>query len=428
MATRSSRGWLAPDAALRPEQQMSANITDHVDIVVTGSGLAGLTTVASILRAAPSLSIAIVDRGGLPHEPADDGPGLRVAAITPASEALFDRIGVWSELPETHAEPFVQMRVWDAATACGDGVAFDSEALGQTHLGHIVDNDMLRWKLFEHLRRQPGVRFVSAGIADALPGTARVTVALDDGAMLSAQLLIGADGRSSAVRDALSMPVKGWSHDQLAVVVHLHSELPHRGCALQRFLPEGPLALLPLPGKRVSLVWSTTPAMARELNGLSDEAFSDAVTEASDAVLGRLTPAGSRAAFPLVSQYAENPVAQRTVLVGDAAHAIHPLAGQGANLGFGDAQCIAAVIASAIAEGGDFGDAPYLRRFRRSRKADNLGMLYGLDFLNRLFAREHGLVANLRRAGMRWFSSSDTAKRLAASHAMGIATNVDAVE
>lgn len=397
-----------------------------VDLVIAGSGLAGLTTAASVLCAAPETEIAIIDRGGEPQRPDADQPGLRVSAITPSSSAFFSRIGVWASLPDAFVEPYVQMRVWDAATECGDGVVFSSDEFGQRHLGHIVDNAMLRWQLFDYLRERSGVRFVEAAVTDIHSGIERIAVETNTEASFSARLLIGADGRNSAVRDILSMPVKGWSHDQIAVVCHLDAELHHQGCALQRFMPAGPLALLPLPDGRVSLVLSTTPERAAELRALSDSAFSDAVTRDSDNVLGRLTVASARAGFPLVSQFANDAVATRAVLVGDAAHAIHPLAGQGANLGFSDAHAIAEIVAAANSAGGDFGDAPYLRRYRRSRKADNLGMLYGLDFLNRVFARERGLIADLRRFGMRWFTSNQTAKRLAAGHAMGVPANVDA--
>jgi 2-octaprenylphenol hydroxylase len=188
---------------------------------------------------------------------------------------------------------------------------------------------------------------------------------------------------------------------------------------LQRFLPEGPLALLPLPDGRVSLVWSTSPDHAAELVAMEAEAFADAVTLASDGVLGALAATTPRVSFPLASHYVADPVTARTVLVGDAAHAVHPLAGQGANLGFDDAGCLAGIAADAVAAGADIGDPPLLRRYRRARKADNAGMVFGLDFVNRLFARDAGAFAELRRAGMRWFDTSALAKRLAAGHAMG---------
>ncbi|MEO1320434.1 MAG: FAD-dependent monooxygenase, partial [Pseudomonadota bacterium] len=239
------------------------------------------------------------------------------------------------------------------------------------------------------------------------------------GVTLTARLLIGAAGRESSVRALSGIASRRWSHDQLAVVAHLSSEHDHDDCALQRFLPDGPLALLPLADRRVSLVWSTTPDHARALVAMDAAAFDAAVTDASDGVLGALAATTPRVSFPLVSHYVDDPVAPRTLLVGDAAHAVHPLAGQGANLGFDDADCLATFVAQAVADGADFGDPPVLRRYRRARKAENAGMVYGLDFINRLFARDRGRFADLRRAGMRWFDTSALAKQLAAGHAMG---------
>lgn len=395
-------------------------MTRTTDILVAGSGLAGLAAAAALRARAPSLRVVVIDAAGEPPMPDPEGPGLRVSAIAPASVALFERLGAWQHMPDTHMTPFVSMRVWDAGTDCGDGILFQSADYGRTELGYIADNAMLRRCLYERLANDRDVRFVAASIRGVAAGERDVTVTAGEGGdVFRARLLVGADGRGSAVRELSGVAMRRWSHDQHAVVAHLSAERGHEGCALQRFLPGGPLALLPLPDGRVSLVWSTDPEHAAALVGMDEAAFADAVTAGSDGVLGALSATTPRVSFPLASHYVPDPVAARTVLVGDAAHAVHPLAGQGANLGFDDADCLAGIAADAVAAGADVGDPPWLRRYRRARKADNAGMVYGLDFVNRLFARDAGAFAELRRAGMRWFDASPLAKRLAAGHAMG---------
>ncbi|MEO0345458.1 MAG: FAD-dependent monooxygenase [Pseudomonadota bacterium] len=389
------------------------------DVLIAGSGLVGLAVAAALRQAAPRLSVILLDPAGPPGAADPEGPGLRVSAIAPASQALFERIGAWQRLPASHVAPFTSMRVWDAGTDAGDGVHFAGVDLGTPVLGAITDNNMLSQCLYERLADDARVSVLATRIEGITARDGDIAVRTATGDSVTGRLLIGADGRESGVRRLSGIATRRWSHDQLAVVAHLASEHDHDDCALQRFLPDGPLALLPLADRRVSLVWSTTPDHARSLLAMDDATFAMAVTEASDGVLGALTTTTPRVSFPLVSHYVDDPVAPRTVLVGDAAHAVHPLAGQGANLGFDDADCLATLVAQSVADGADIGDPPVLRRYRRARKADNAGMVYGLDVINRLFARDRGRFADLRRAGMRWFDTSALAKQLAAGHAMG---------
>lgn len=389
----------------------------HFDIVIAGSGLVGLATAAMLSAADSALSIVVADAPIVPDQPDPLRCGLRVSALTPATINRFESLSIWEQLPTTHYDYFSTMRVWDAGVSFGEGVMFDAASLGHGQLGAIIDNAMLRWQLYQFLTTNTDVAFIPVRVAGVQASIDKVSVDLDDGQRLSSRLLVGADGRNSGVRKLSGIPVKAWAHEQRAIVAQLQPDISHEHCALQRFLPQGPLALLPLPEGLVSLVWSTTPSQADELLEMDEHAFSQAVTHASDEILGDLRLVTKRAAFPLISQYAADPVASRVVLVGDAAHAIHPLAGQGVNLGFSDAAVLAAIAASA--RHADIGDAPWLRRYRRRRKADNLTTLYGLDLLNRLFAREDGVVADVRRRGMQAFQRSAWAKRLAGGHAMG---------
>ncbi|MEO0576402.1 MAG: FAD-dependent monooxygenase [Pseudomonadota bacterium] len=392
--------------------------TSDFDIAIAGSGLVGLTLALAVAKAAPSLRIVVIDPA-LPQPQADDTPvGLRVSALTPGSIENFKALDVWSAMPHTHYQPYTTMRVWDAGVDCGEGVCFDAAAMGVAHLGSITDNVMLRESLWQRCMASSGISSVEQAVAGIQVSSRHVSIELSDGATINASLLVGADGRASRIRDFMGVDTIGWSHDQQALVAHLLPDTDHDGCALQRFLPDGPLALLPLPDKRVSLVLSTTPDECARLQALEDARFEDALTEASDAVLGRLRLDSARASFALESRYAREPIAQRCALVGDAAHAVHPLAGQGANLGFADVAVLATVIDDALRAGQDIGDAPVLRRYRRARSADNLTTVYGLDLINRLFARGDGTFAEARRRGMRWFDRIGVAKHLAAGHAM----------
>ncbi|MEM9173581.1 MAG: FAD-dependent monooxygenase, partial [Pseudomonadota bacterium] len=344
----------------------------EVDVAIVGAGLSGLTLACALVHSAPRLRLAIIDKRTSAPEPLADMPDLRVSALTPGSIANFDTLGVWQHLPPTHVTPFRGMRVWDAGTDAGNGVAFSALDSGRSDLGAITDNAMLRWQLHQALCTERNIQWIDAGVTDLLTQRGSASLTLEHGQSIVCRLIVGADGRNSSVRRLAGLAVHGWSHEQQAVVCHLNAEMAHEGVALQRFLASGPLALLPLSEQRVSLVWSTSPTAAEQLLAMDDDAFADAVTEASDEVLGRLQPITGRAAFTLVSQYAEQVIGERVVLIGDAAHAIHPLAGQGANLGFSDAAALAASLQLALARREDVGDAPVLRRFRRARKADNV--------------------------------------------------------
>jgi 2-octaprenylphenol hydroxylase len=235
-----------------------------------------------------------------------------------------------------------------------------------------------------------------------------------------ADLVVGADGARSFVRELVGIKTRQWPYQQTAVVTHLTTERPHDATARQRFLRDGPLGMLPLADGRISVVWSTTPDVAKSALDASDDELGQMLTDASDAVLGELTVAGPRGAFPLSAQHAEDYVLPGVALIGDAAHAIHPLAGQGANLGLQDAAELARVVETAIEAGLHPGDRPVLRRYERSRKGANLTMLHFMTGLNRLFATDSTVLGEIRRTGMRLFSRSGPVRERAVKVALGV--------
>jgi len=389
-------------------------------IVVCGAGVTGLAMAMSLasLRRSAELELCLVDANPAPDFDPDAGIGLRVSAIASGSAALLDSLGAWERVVSTRACAYQHMRVWDAAGTPADAATlrFDADEFGVAALGHIVENALIQAALLEVLREQDVELRFEAPIERLADG--ELVLANDE--RLSADLVIAADGSRSLLREQAGIGVSRHPYRQTAVVTHLRPELPHRDTAWQRFLDTGPLALLPLPDGRVSLVWSTTSAAASELLELSDDALSEAVSVASDHALGVLRVDAPRGSFPLAAQHAERYVRQGLALIGDAAHAVHPLAGQGANLGFRDVQVLSDVVGAALDRGEHPGDRIVLRRYERERKGANAAMMHFLTGLNSLFGADSKLVGRLRRTGMRLFNASGPIRSYAVSVALGV--------
>lgn len=393
------------------------------DVVVVGGGMVGAALACLLAEHAEGLSLAVLEaREPPPFDPA--GPlGNRVSAIARGSMRILGACGVWEDIAARRISPYREMRVWDAAAEpFGPGsLHFDSAELGEPDLGAIVENGLIQWSLAERLRSLPGVSWMApARLAGLEPGGELTGLELEDGRRLRARLVVGADGAGSTSRALAGIETGGWDYAQRAVVATVRCADDHRETAWQRFLPTGPLAFLPLADGRCSIVWSTTPEAARSLLALGEDEFCAELSEAADHVLGEVLGAESRAAFPLRLQYARRYTGTRFALIGDAAHAVHPLAGQGVNLGFLDAAALAEVVAAALAEDRDPGDQRSLRRYERWRKGENMAAMFLIDAIGRLFGSGNAAVGSLRRLGLGLVDAAPPVKHEFIRRAMGV--------
>jgi len=394
------------------------------DIVIVGAGITGLTVAALLAHSknAERLRVKIVDAGKRPAFDLSEDVSLRVSAIASGSSEIFASIGVWQDILGQRACPYRDMRVWDASGYFEgpDTLCFEAAEFALSELGFIVENTLIQHAVLQQLDAVKQAVEFETPIISVAQSDDRFSVDFANGETITADLIVGADGAGSFVRNSAGITVDAWAYPQSAFVTHLRPEKSHQYTAWQRFLRNGPVALLPLQDGRVSVVWSTTPEEVDKAIAASNDELSDMLSEATDHVLGRLLPEGPRGSFPLKAQHANNYVLPGLALVGDAAHAIHPLAGQGANLGLADAARLVGVLDEAISNDEYPGDMPVLRRYERARKGANQTMLYFIDSLNRLFLSESDSVAKLRGSGMRLFNLSGPIREQAVHVALGL--------
>ncbi|HET7331845.1 UbiH/UbiF/VisC/COQ6 family ubiquinone biosynthesis hydroxylase [Dyella sp.] len=387
-----------------------------LDIAVVGGGMVGAAAALALSRA--GFSTALLEaRPPSPWQPQDD-VDLRVVGLAPSSIKLLDELDVWTSIRNARACPYAHMQVWDAEN--GAAIHFDAADEGRDQLGYIVENNLVQWTLWQALDAAGVQRLCPAAVQDFETRPDRVVLALADGESVAVRLLVAADGGGSPLRERAGIGTRGRDYTQRAVVAHVSTERPHAQTCWQRFLPTGPLALLPLQDGRSSIVWSLPEDEARRVLALDDEAFLDELGVASDFRLGRITATTPRAAFPLKLQLAERYLAERFVLLGDAAHVVHPLAGQGVNLGLRDVAELRDSLAAARDTGRDFASSQVLRRYaRRRRSADTLDA-YGFDALARIYALQGAPWVAIRGLGVRMVDRLLPLKRRLAAHAAGL--------
>ena len=362
------------------------------DLIIVGGGLAG-AALAVALRSS-RMSIALIE-GAAPRQP--EGWDSRIYAYSPASAGFLQTLGVWARLDHSRLCAVERMDIK------GDGsgrLQFSADQSGLSELAWIGESSLIHCELWESLKRQHNVSvFSPAGTASLDLSDSETSLTLEDGRTLRADLVIGADGRDSWVRQQAAIGAAVTPYGERAVVANLATERPHLHTAYQWFREDGVLAWLPLPGNRISIVWSAPDEVADELMAMDDDSFCDRVAAAGGRALGALKIESPRAAFPLRLMRVESTIGRGVALVGDAAHAIHPLSGHGINLGFQDARVLAELLCG-LKPWQKAGDAEVLRRYARQRAEEPFLLQYATHGLNRLFASRNPAAAVLRNLGM----------------------------
>jgi ubiquinone biosynthesis UbiH/UbiF/VisC/COQ6 family hydroxylase len=384
-----------------------------LDIVIVGGGLVGLSLARAL--AGSGLSLALVESQSQGAFPEGDFWDNRVYAVSPGCASLLDRCGAWQRLPQQRVARIDAMRVYgDDPAACLEFSAYDA---GLRELAFIVESRRLQRALRDALRGQDIQVHCPANWTHLEFKTDHAALRLDDGTELAARLVIGADGSESRVRAAAGIAVMPADYRQLGIVANFSCERSHRGTAFQWFLRDGVLALLPLPGNRVSMVWSIAQERGRDLLALSATELAAEVESASRGAVGGLRLMAAPAAFPLKLQRATRFTQSRVALVGDAAHTVHPLAGQGVNLGFRDARMLADVLIDRGPQR-DCGDHALLRRYERARGEDVAAVQFTTDGLQKLFSSNAVLLAGARNLGLKLVDGQPLLKNFLAHHAV----------
>lgn len=398
--------------------------------LIVGGGMAGLS--AALALASLDVAVTLLEPQPLPSmSPSPVGFDLRVSALTHASQHFLEHLGVWPAMVAARVSPYTGMQVWDGE---GTGsIGFDAVTAGVTHLGHLVENTVTVAALLARVQADPRITVVTAALQTLAVNGERYTVTASDGTEYRPDLVIGADGAQSRLRDLAGLPVREWAYGQTAIVTTVRCQKPHQDTCWQVFTADGPLALLPLrdsaradDGYVCSIVWSQDQARADALMASDERAFAQAMAQAFEHRLGDLDVIDHRVRVPLMQRHAVTYVRGRLVLVGDAAHSIHPLAGQGINLGFMDVATLAEELATGLARGLPFAHESVLRRYQRRRKTANLAMMAAMEAFRHGYGRSHWTLQLARNWGMAQADRHGILKQWIVEHAMGLRGDIPA--
>jgi ubiquinone biosynthesis UbiH/UbiF/VisC/COQ6 family hydroxylase len=409
---------------------MSEAAPERVDVLVVGGGPVGGTVAALLARAtrterdAPRIAVLEPRRPSYP--PGDAPVDLRVSAYSRASERVLQAAGAWDAIRARRTCPYERMRVWHehVAPRSAEALVFDAAEVGEPNLGHIIETRLVQSALLD-AAEQAGARVIAAGLSSLTIGEDDVRIETSAGS-LNARLVIGADGAQSAVRAAAGIAAEASGYQQTAIVAVVRTEKPHESTAWQRFLETGTLAFLPLSDDTSSIVWSADDELAKSLLAMPAADFESALARALDNALGATHLIGERASFPLRRLAAQHYVCHRCALIGDAAHVVHPLAGQGVNMGLLDAAALTELLIAARREHEDLGALRILRRYERWRKTETHTLSTAIDAFDRLLAHGTGPVARLAQRGLGWVNRSQEAKRIFIRRALGVAGELPA--
>ncbi|XDF77284.1 FAD-dependent 2-octaprenylphenol hydroxylase [Aliivibrio fischeri] len=388
-----------------------------VDIAIIGGGMVGLTVAAALENS--GLRIAVIE-SQLPEEELASLPDIRVSAISRASENILNNVGAWQGVLLRRAAPYTSMRVWEQDSFAK--IEFEAEDIAQHNLGHIVENRVIQLSLLDKISKQENVTLLAPErCTNIMFGESEAWINLESGKAITAKLVVGADGANSWLRNQLDIPLTHWDYGHSALVANIRTVDTHNATARQIFRPEGPLAFLPLGEPNLSsIVWSLDPLQAEDLVSMPEDDFNKRLTTAFDNQLGLCSVEGARQAFPLKMRYAKDFVRERAVLVGDAAHTIHPLAGQGVNLGLADAAALAETILALQNESKDIGLKVNLRSFERWRKAEAAQMIASMQGFKELFSGSNPVKKFIRGVGMSLTNELSPVKDECLKRALGL--------
>ncbi len=383
------------------------------DIIIVGGGMVG-ATLAVALAEDPDLSIAIIEAQLPATLGENDLPDLRVSALTRASEALLKNLAIWQYLVASRICAFTDMKVWETQRST---VHFESADIGEPWLGHIVENRNIQQACIARCAELSNIEVITPAKPYSLTDT---SLELENGHTLTADLIVAADGAHSKLRDWMNIASKGWDYQQTAVVCTVTTQQAHRNTARQLFLAGGPLAFLPLADPhQCSIVWSNSIQAAKLLCQLDDEAFKESLSKAFENTLGKITDVSVRASFPLALRHARDYVKPGFALVGDAAHTIHPLAGQGVNIGLLDAATLAEIVIEAHQKSRNIASLHTLNKYQRRRKGDNITIQMTMDVFKRIFGSELMPIRWARQFGLQTVNNSELLKKLLMRQASG---------
>lgn len=417
-------------------------MTQAFDMVVVGAGMVGAALASGLGQ--NGFRVALVDKQNAPQFDAEAAPDIRVSALSAGSERYLQQLGAWSPILDLRATVYRRLAVWDAARhplsnlipRTATEVLFNAADLSATHLGHIVENRITQQALWQCAEAQPSVTLLpGTGVTALESAETHATVTLDNGDTLTCQLVIGADGAQSRVRELAGIGVTRDQYAQQAMVISVRYRGEAQDITWQAFHPSGPRAFLPLhsagdahPGESwASLVWYDAPETLARLKALDHEALLAEIQKGFPADLPPLTHIDTRASFPIARQHAKHYHHRRVVLVGDAAHTINPLAGQGVNLGFQDAACLQAMLREARRSGADLADPQWLDRYEQQRRPANRRMMLAMDAFYHLFSNRIPPVHLLRNLGLGAARALPFARNRVARYAMGIDEELPAI-
>lgn len=398
------------------------------DLLIIGAGMVGLT-LALAVRKLTSLTVAIADTSPLTE--LSEQPEVRVSAINAASQTIFEKLGVWQNIMAKRAQAYHHMHIWDKA---GYGkLAFDDSKIANQQLGFIVENNVIRQSLWQQAQLDSGITFYTEeAINNIGMSDNEVFASFQKQMPITAKLVVGADGANSWLRQQLQMAMTFRDYDHHAIIATVACSQGHQNTAWQVFLPTGPLAFLPLAFNRAStnnndsktqqlasIVWSTSPEDAKRIMALSDDVFNKEITAASDGKLGVISIASEKFSYPLTMRLAQNFIQDRAVLIGDAAHTIHPLAGQGVNLGLKDAAALAECLLAQSTEQGLEVDQKSLKAFERWRKNDATEMILAMETIKQIFTYQQPPTQIIRGIGMSLLNNLVPIKQQMIKQALG---------